>query len=358
MKRITIAFLGVAHDHAHFWARAFRACGDVDLVGVWDADATLAADFAAAHGLAAADDRDALIAATGAVAITSATVDHGTLVAAAAAAGCAILCEKPLATDLAAAERIRDVVVGAGVPFLQSFPKRFDPVNAAMKAWLDEGAVGRPVLCRIRHGHGHGPAAAFQRGWFADPARSGGGTLLDEGVHAADLMRVLFGEPAEVSASIASTLGLPVEDTAAATFRYGGGLLAEVTTSWCFGAADASVEIFGTEGAIVLSGVDLASRGARRSGHLRLLRRTADGIEETASTVVPHFETGAFHDHVAWAFVAALRTGGPMPVTVHDGVRAAALIDAAYRSARFGRVERVAQPRSHTPPAGGPLTRR
>ena len=55
-----------------------------------------------------------------------------------------------------------------------------------------------------------------------------------------------------------------------------------------------------------------------------------------ALPTVPHFKTGIFHEHVAFAYVAALRAGGAMPVTLADGQRAFAMIEAAYRAALTG----------------------
>jgi myo-inositol 2-dehydrogenase/D-chiro-inositol 1-dehydrogenase len=49
------------------------------------------------------------------------------------------------------------------------------------------------------------------------------------------------------------------------------------------------------------------------------------------------------HEHVAWAFVDALKNGGPMPVTIEDGRRAFAMIDAAYRAAASGSAQPIAR---------------
>lgn len=336
---LRIALLGVQHYHANFWTKAFIASPAAEVVAVWDPDPARAEAFAGEYGLAVAGDLDAAIAASDAVAICSATCDHAPLIEAALARGRATLCEKPLGTDLADAARIRRAVLAAGgVPFMQSFPKRFDPVNHEIAALLRDRALGDVTLARVRHGHSHGLGPGFRREWFVDPARSGGGTLLDEGVHAADFLRWMFGMPEAVSAAISSRkLGLPVEDTAVATFRYPDGMLAEVATSWCFAAADASIEIYGTEGTILLGGVDIASRPTRDEGFLRVFRGDGQGGRWTASPTVPHFRTGVFHEHVAWAFLTALEAGGPMPVTVEDGYAAQSMIDAAYRAAATAR---------------------
>ena len=333
---LRIALLGVEHYHANFWVKAFLQSDGVAVAGVWNLDPEVATRFAETHGIRLWEDGDALAAASDAVAICSATADHLHIVGIAARHGKPILCEKPLGVSLGDWAAIADVVARSGVAFMQSFPKRFDPVNHEIEGLLSRQALGSIGMCRIRHGHDHGLDPGFRKAWFMDPARSGGGTLLDEGIHAADFLRFLFGEPDSVFATISSsTLGLPVEDTALAVFRYRNGMIAEVATSWCFPAADASIEIYGTEGTILLAGVDIASRQSRESGFLRIFTR---GTGWSDSPTVPHFKTGVFHEHVAWAFVAALRSGCPMPVTLEDGYRASAMIEAAYRSARTGMV--------------------
>jgi predicted dehydrogenase len=340
-----IGILGVQHYHANFWTRAFLRTEEAQFMGVWDADSGRAQDFARSHDVRAFGERGELIDACDAVAICSATCDHRPLVEEAAARGRAVLCEKPLCHTLEDALHVREVVRRSGIPFMQSFPKRFDPINHEILSHIRSGALGRLTLCRVRHGHSHGFNPDFRSAWFVDPARSGGGTLLDEGVHAADFLRWIFGEPDSAWATVSSdALGLPVEDTAAATFRYADGLIAEVTTSWCFAAADASIEIYGTEGTLLLSGVDIASRPTREADFLRIYRREGEGGSWHSSATVPHFKTGIFHEHVAWAFAHALRQAKPMPVDVDDGLRAFVMIDTAYAAARSGRAERIVYP--------------
>jgi predicted dehydrogenase len=339
---LRIAILGVAHYHANFWTKAFLASEGVAIAGAWDADPARLEAFAGQHGIAAIPDLATLLAGSDAVAICSETAGHPALVRAAAERGLPVLCEKPLGATLEQCDAIAGIVAQTGIRFMQSFPKRFDPVNHEIAALLRDGALGRVTLVRVRHGHSHGFDPDFRKGWFVDPAQSGGGTLLDEGVHAADFLNWLFGMPASVYATISSgTFDLPVEDTAAAIFRYADGMIAEVTTSWAFAAADSSIEIYGTEGTILLGGVDIASRPTRERDFLRVFRRESGGGSWASSPTVPHFKTGIFHEHVAWAFVKALKDGGAMPVTLEDGRQAFAMIEAAYRSVRSGCAEHV-----------------
>ncbi|MGV3651619.1 MAG: Gfo/Idh/MocA family protein [Devosia sp.] len=343
MNRPKIGILGFAHYHANFWTKAFKQSDAVDFVGFWEPDDALADAARSEHGIDRWTERDGLIAACDGLAICSATADHEALIAAVARRrGKWVLCEKPLATSAEAGARIAALAEDAELTVMQSFPKRFDPINAEIRDVLASGALGRITLVRVRHGHSHGLDPSFGGKWFCDPALSGGGTLIDEGIHAADFLRWCFGEPQSVSATIASPLGLRVEDSAAATFAYADGMIAEVATSWSFAAADHSIEIYGTGGTLLLSGVDIASRPTREAGFLSIFEREGARKGWRTSPTVPVFKTGVFHEHVAWAFAKALVAGAPVPVTIADGRRAFAMIDAAYRSARSGRREAIA----------------
>ena len=140
MTRIRVGVLSFAHDHAVFWSEAFRRDPAADLAGIWDDDVNRGEAAAQRHGCPFEPDLERLLDRVDAVAITSETAWHPALVERASARGKAILCEKPIAVDLAGLDAIEAAVAAAGVPFMQSFPKRFDPVNAELKALVDSGA--------------------------------------------------------------------------------------------------------------------------------------------------------------------------------------------------------------------------
>ena len=166
---------------------------------------------------------------------------------------------------------------------------------------------------------------------------AGGGALLDEGVHGADLLGLLFGPPQSVMAETSrATLGLEVEDLGTATFRWPSGLVAELTTSFTFAAADVSIELYGTLGTVLVSGVDLASRDITPGHFVRIFRRGAAERAWQTVDVVPRFKLGQFHQQNAIAFVDALEQGAPPPVPLAAGLAAGRMIDAAYRAAATG----------------------
>jgi predicted dehydrogenase len=341
---IRIGILSFAHYHANFWSEVFRDSPAVELVGVWDDEPKRGAESAAKYGTRFVASLDGLLEAVDAVAVCSETAAHRPLIERAAARGRHVLCEKPIATTRDDARAIAAAIERGGVRFMQSFPKRFDPANHEIRRRLEAGFFGTPWLVRVRHGHRYGHDGAFTGGWWADPARSGGGTLLDEGVHGADFLRWLFGDPESVTAMVSDrTSQLAVEDTALAIYRFPGGLLAELATGWNFQAADVSVEIFGTKGSALLSGVDLASKEHTASGFLRFY--SADQTEKNweVSPIVPRFKTGGFHQQNAIAFVEALERGAVPPMGLEDGRRSLAMILAAYAAARTGTLQRVAE---------------
>ena len=338
---VQIGVLSFAHYHANFWSEALAARGA--LAGVWDSDVTRGREAAARFGTDFFDNIDALLARCTGVAICSETVMHPELVECAARRGLAILCEKPQGIDLPSCDRIAQAVRAAGVPFMQSFPKRLDPVTAYLRAIVQSGELGRITLVRIRHGHFYGLEPDFATRWYTDPARSGGGALLDEGVHGADMLAWFFGMPQSVSAMVSNaTLGLEVEDLGIATFRYASGMLAELTASFCLAAADTSIEMYGTEGTVLVSGVDLASRDITTEAFVRIFRRNQGERGWQKVPLVPRFKLGGFHQQNAVVFADCLERGELPPTSVEDGRRASAMIAAAYRAAQTGRLQEIA----------------
>src|SRR5262245_32061408 len=166
---IRVGLLSVAHYHGHFWAEALRESPQADFVGIWDDDSARGGEAAARHGVRFWPDLDALLGVCEAVGITSETVHHARLVEAAARRGRHVLCEKPLAGTLPDCDRIARAVAESGIVFMQSFPKRFDPVNHELRRLVESGALGRLALVRVRHGHFHGLDPAFRRAWYVDP---------------------------------------------------------------------------------------------------------------------------------------------------------------------------------------------
>jgi myo-inositol 2-dehydrogenase / D-chiro-inositol 1-dehydrogenase len=336
-KKNRVAILSFAHYHANFWAEAFKASNTTDLVTIWDDDHARGRDAAHRFGVRFEPDLAQALLLCDAVAICAKTIQHPELVESAAAAGKAVLCEKPMAADLAGADRIAAAVAGSGILYMQSFPKRLDPVSHRLRELISNGELGRIHLVRVRHGHGYGLQDDFRERWYVDPRLAGGGALLDEGVHGADLLNWLFGLPESVIATTSrATLRLTVEDSGLAVFSYAGGMTAELVASFAFTAADSSIEIYGTQGTALVSGVDLASRDITPAGFLRSYSERGGDKAWRVHDVVPQFKIGQFHHQNALTFGLCLATGALPPASVAEGRAALLMILKAYAAAESG----------------------
>lgn len=333
---LRVGVLSFAHYHANFWSEVFAARNVLE--GIWDDDTSRGREASQRFNTSFDASLDTLFARCTAVAICSETSRHAELIEAAARNHLAMLCEKPLGTSLADCERIARVVEENDAWFMQSFPKRFDPATQRLQQAVSSGALGRITLARIRHGHFYGLQSDFRERWYVRRELAGGGALLDEGVHAADLLALLFGMPATVIAETShAALDLDVEDLGVATFRWTSGMIGEIVSSFTFAAADTSIELYGTSGTIVLSGVDLASRDITQRDWLRHYDVDQTVREWQTIDVVPRFKEGQFHQQNAIHFIDALQEGRAPPIRIQDGVNAVRMIDAAYRSAQSGK---------------------
>lgn len=338
---IRFGILSFAHYHANFWAQAINEMPEAMLAGIWDDNAQRGQTAAQQYGTRYVSDLATLLNECDAVGITSETVKHAPLVEAAASAGVHILCEKPMAATLEDCDRIQRAVDDAGVVYMQSFPKRFDPINHELVELVQRGDLGQIALVRIRHANFHF-LEVEGRQWFIDPALCGGGALLDEGIHAADFLLWLLGEPAQVAALVTDrTLNLPVDDTAIAIFTYPSGALAEITTGGTLLASEQSIEVYGTEGSALISGVDLASRDFSGAPYLKVFRRNGQRGQWQGSQTVPFFKQGNFHQQGPRHFIECLRTGQAPIVGLTEGRNSLQLILAAYQAAASGQAQTI-----------------
>ena len=190
MDKVRIGVLSHAHGHSNAYCRKMQGFDDVELVACWDDNEQRGREAAAAFGMeyradssAITDDPD-----IDAVIVTTETNRHAHFVAQAAAAGKAILCQKPLATTLADCDRIIEAVRRSGVKFSVAFQMRQDPVNRKIKELVDANAVGEIAVVRRRHCIGVLNNEAFVTGptrWHIDPVANVG-MFFDDAIHAAD----------------------------------------------------------------------------------------------------------------------------------------------------------------------------
>jgi myo-inositol 2-dehydrogenase/D-chiro-inositol 1-dehydrogenase len=319
----------IGRMHAELLARRVPGAA---VAAVYDAQGEAARDVAERLGVPAADSADELLRAddVDAVAICSSTDTHADLLVAAAAAGKAVFCEKPVSLDLAEVDRALGAVEAAGIPFQIGFNRRFDPAHASVREAVASGAVGAPHLVRISSRDPEPPPLAY--------VRVSGGIFLDMTIHDFDMARFVTGtEVVEVYARGA----LRIEprfgdagdvDTALITLVHEDGCLTAIDNSrrTSYGY-DQRVEVFGA------GGMAASENPHAHSGVVR----TAAGTH--APGLPPFFLERYTPSYLLeWAaFVAAVQRGETPPVTIADARAPLVIGLAAWRSLRENRPVRV-----------------
>jgi len=246
-----IGFGWVARDYA---APGILAAGG-RLVAVADPDPS-ARRVATALGARAHATPAALLADPDVQAVYVATPNHlhRAGVEAAAAAGKPVLCEKPMAATLADAEAMAAAVARAGIPYGTAFDQRYHPAHVAIRDAIAAGAIGTVTAIRIAYACWI-DAGFAQDNWRADPARAGGGALMDLAPHGLDLVDHLLGEPVEAVAAMTQqrVQRYAVDDGAVLVGRTAGGVLVQLHVAYnCPEALPRRrLEVLGTRGQIV-----------------------------------------------------------------------------------------------------------
>lgn len=327
------ALIGASWIAGDFLIDAIRAHPGSSVVGVVSASQERAETFKEKHDLEAAwtDLEVALNDPTVEAVYVSTTNElHYPQVLAAAAAGRHVLCEKPLALNLAEAIEMRDACAEAGVVMATNHAFRDHTTLRTMRRLVADGAIGRPLSAHAFHGVQLPP---FLQSWRLERSEAGAGVLYDLTVHAADNLRFLLdGEVDSVVCEVANqgVAAGEIEDTAAGVLRFGSAL-ATFQDSYTVHHAETTLEIHGTEGSLLGRGVI----SMLPAGDV-LLRR--NGVEEPVDTGAPE---SPFRRTVR-EFTAAARGRGRPSASGDDGVRSLAVSLAARESAETGR--RVAVP--------------
>ncbi len=298
------------------YAEAIAGSAGAELIAVADLDRSSADAVAERWHCTAYASHGALLAdgACEAIVVCTPPSSHEAVTVDGLKAGLAVLCEKPLALDQAAALRMVEAANRAGRPFTMGSKFRFVADVEEARRRVQAGEIGEVVLVHVTFA----APVDMSRRWNADAPISGGGVLIDNGTHAVDLARAMVGPISEVQAWEGTRLqGLAVEDTAKLVLRAQSGPLVEVDLSWSLHTdRDHFLELIGSEGVLRVGwqGSSLHRRGAPPerfgSGYAKI-EALARQIED---------------------FVSSVREGTPPRVSTADALMSVRLLEAAYRS--------------------------
>ncbi len=275
------------------------AVGDPDPAALTDAARLDARGYATIEALAADPEVEAIYVATP-------NHLHRPAVEAAARAGKAVLCEKPMAATLVEAAAIVDICRNAGVLYGTAFDQRHHPAHRALRSAIGENRVGTVTAVRILYACWLGPAWTAGRGtenWRVDGDKAGGGALVDLAPHGVDLIEFLLGEPLDTLQALMQRRVHPyaVDDGGMLIGRTRSGVLASLHTA--FNYPDAlprrRLEVCGTAG--VLTAID--TMGQDPGGSLTLTEAA------TGREIALPFEDGSPFLAQVRRFGDALRSG-------------------------------------------------
>ena len=257
--------------------------------------------------------------------------------------GAHVICEKPMAMNQAEGELMMETAKKHGKLLQIGFVRRFLNDAATVKKFIEAGDMGELYYAKATYLRRNGCPGR----WFGDKAYSGGGPLIDLGVHVIDLVRYLGGCPKPVSAygvtynnlgynrasggqtwvsSSSGTYEYNVEDMASALIRFDNGMTLQVEASFNLNIKSdtGSVQLFGTKsGASVSPDIEFYTD---KNGMLVDVKPSGNnGLSFT----------GLFEREIAH-FVDCVMNGTPCRAPAEDGVVLMKILDAVYESARTG----------------------
>ena len=291
------------------------------LLAVARARAALAADFARRHGarrwhaewgeLLQDPDVDAVYVATP----VSLHVEQAV---AAADAGKHVLCEKPMALDVAQCERMISAAQQNGVRLGVAYYRHHYPVVSRLRDIVTSGELGQPVHAVAEAFERFDPPSDHPRAWLLKKALAGGGPMADFGCHRIEVLLDLLG-PIDLARGFTANVRFKdreVEDTCTAYLDFRSGAQAVVTVTHAASERRDRLSIFGTEGSAHVDELN--------TGLLRIV--SPHGVREESHP--PHAN---LHQPLVEDFLAAIRENREPEVTGRIGLEVARAVAAIYR---------------------------
>jgi predicted dehydrogenase len=253
--------------------------------------------------------------------------------------GCHVFCEKPPGRNVDDVHRIIAAEKAhPGLTLIFGFNHRHHPAIQEAKSIVDAGRMGRVMWLRGVYGKSGGSGTEFERSWRNDPAISGGGILLDQGIHMLDLFRFFCGDFEEVHGLVETRYwNVPVEDNAFVLLRNRHGQIAQLHSSATLWKHTFRLEI-GLEGGYLVCKGLLSKTGSYGREMLIVGRKPSD--TGGAALGHPREEIIYFDRDLSWELqvkelIHCIRTGKPVAdSSSEDALRVLELIEAVYRQAR------------------------
>ena len=251
------------------------------------------------------------------------------LALAAIRAGKHVLVEKPGAISTEQADELIDAARAAGVRVRVGFNHRFHPALLQARSLYESGALGPLMFVRGRYGHGG--RVGYDREWRADPTLSGGGELIDQGVHLIDLAGWFLGDFARIEGHASTSFwDMPVDDNAFLNLRTAAGQTAWLHVSCTEWKNLFSLEIYGRTGKLHVEGLG-GSYGVERLTFHRMLPEM--GPPETTAWEYPRGDD-SWRLEIA-EFFTDIRTGREPQPGLREARAALAVVERIHAASGY-----------------------
>lgn len=274
-----------------------------------------------------------------AVYIASPVTYHYNQVIKAAAAGKHILVEKPVALTSAQSAELIDVCNRAGVKSASGFMMRYHAYHQKMKELISEGKLGDIVSARAQLTCWY---PDMPGNWRQQKSTSGGGALMDMGVHCIDLLEYIIGSRAVRTSAFTATktFNYEVEDSALIMFELNSGAFCHVDANFNIpdAAAKCRLEIYGTKGSMLAEG----TIGQVEGGKLDVMLSNDNlgyDAKQDRNDVEPYkvdVEFGNMYAKEIESFGDSILCGKKIEVPLEDALHIQKVVEAAYQSELSG----------------------
>ena len=310
-------------------ASAIHAIPEALLVGVADAHAERATQFAAQHGVHAYESYEQMLSdpELDSVCICTPSGFHAENALAALQHGKHVVLEKPMALSVESADRIVAACDREGKLLTVISQLRFSADVQKVKALLAENAFGRVALCSLYMKYHRSEEYYASSPWKGTKAFDGGGALMNQGIHGVDLLEYIVGPVREVTGK-ARTLShkIEVEDTAVAMLEFENGALGVIEASTCaYPGFERRIEIHGDKGYVLLR--DNKIEKMMVNGE----ELSAD-VTDTGTSRDPAALNCEMHRRQIQNLLAAIRGEEALVVDAREGRKVIRVIEAVYRA--------------------------
>jgi predicted dehydrogenase len=335
-KAMGLLVVGTGYLGAQRAAAAALRTKRLKLVAVTDRDMISAERVAAKYGVVAVPDLEAGLESGGIDAVVIATphADHVEAIRLSLQAGKHVLCEKPLTIKAEEARALATLADESRLRLATGLNHRFYPPVRDALSLVGSWSIGRVESVRAEIGHLATPE--FLKSWHTEVARSGGGTLMDNGPHACDLIRRFLGEVVLAKGFVRQDVHLPsgCETEAYGLFRNHDNAVAELHASWALRTGYLTIEVRGSEGFLKLETAPWRLKGSLADGRQINRRYLVERIRERVHRSRFGCETSLVRELEAFG---CPNDGQTRPgATGWDGCRATEMIQAVYQSDRTG----------------------